>query len=114
MLCDAGICVDNLSREPLLPWAVFSETVVLLEKSNGKALKGNAMSSKLGDSNLPLNSVEGHIADKLYGKKTSDSVFRRITPIAAILVWADICRAEPSYLVLNNQSSSDQPCEVET
>jgi hypothetical protein len=44
-------------------------------------------SAKLGESNLPIDSIEGHIANVIYGKKLGDSVFRRITPISCILIW---------------------------
>ncbi len=36
-------------------------------------------------------SADGHIAHVVYGKQPSDSVFRRITPTACILIWAGIC-----------------------
>jgi hypothetical protein len=35
--------------------------------------------------------MEGYIATKVYGCKVGDSVFKRITPIASILAWAEIC-----------------------
>lgn len=60
------------------------------------------MNFKLGDERLPLDSIEGYITCCLYNKKIGDSVFRRVTPIAGILIWAGICENEPGYLVLNN------------
>lgn len=99
-LVDEGIMVDNLGPEPFLPWVVFEETVSLLLKNAGQAARGDAMKSKLGEPRLPLNSVEGHVARTVYNKKTGDSVFRRITPIACILIWAGACVAKPKKLVL--------------
>lgn len=99
-LTEEGITVDNLGLEPFLPWAVFEETVSLLLRNAGVAARGDAMLSKLGEPGLPLNSVEGHIARVVYGKKPGESVFRRITPIACILIWAGVCLAEPNKLVL--------------
>ena len=69
-------------------------------RNNGTAMRGDAMNAKLGDEGLPLDSVEGHIAHVVYGKKIGDSVFRRITPIACILVWSGICESKPMKLVL--------------
>lgn len=95
-----GIEVDNFGRKPFLPWIVFTETVSLLEKSGGEALKGNAMDSKLGDRKLPLNSVEGHIANLVYGIQPGNSVFRRITPVACILIWSGLCMSISNKLSL--------------
>lgn len=100
-LSDGGITVDNLRSSPFLSWDVFIETVKLLRRLGGEASKGDAMGSKLGEAGLPSNSVEGYIAYKIYGKEICDSVFRRITPIACILIWADICINKPGQLVLN-------------
>lgn len=95
-----GISVDNLGSNPLLEWDVFVETVELLKRNGGKARKGNAMNFKLGDKELPLDSVEGHIASMIYQRKAGQSVFRRITPIAAILSWAGICENKRGFLRL--------------
>jgi hypothetical protein len=95
-----GITVDNLGTQPLLPWQVFEETVNLIARIGGKAERGDAMNSRLGDEGLPLNSIEGYIAHMVYGKQVGDSVFRRISPIAAILVWAGLCDTAPGELIL--------------
>jgi hypothetical protein len=55
----------------------------------------DAMNSRLGDEGLPLDSVEGYVAHVVDGKQVGESVFRRISPIAAILVWAGICDSAP-------------------
>ncbi len=104
-LAPTGIYVDNLGGQPFLPWDVFVEAIAILEKKGGRAKRGDAMSAKLGSRGLPLDSVEGHIAHVTYGKRIGDSVFRRITPIACILIWAGLCRHEPSYLVLSRPRS---------
>jgi hypothetical protein len=100
---EEGIWVDNLGSQPLLPWCVFQEAICVLMRNDGRAKRGNAMNCRLGDAGLPLDSIEGHIAQVVYGKQPGDSVFRRVTPIAAILVWAGICRAKPGELVLKDQ-----------
>lgn len=86
-----GIYVDNLGNQPFLPWEAFSEAINCLKENGGQVKKGNATDSRLGDSNLDLNTMEGYIASKVYGYKIGDSVFKRITPIASILAWAEIC-----------------------
>jgi hypothetical protein len=97
-----GVKVDNLGNQPFLPWAVFQEAVCALIHNGGHAERGNAMEAKLGDNDLPLDSVEGHIAQVVYGKRLGESVFRRITPIACILIWAGICDAAPHELILRD------------
>ncbi len=99
-LVNDGIMVDNLGTQPFLPWAVFQEAICVLVRNGGRANRGNAMKAKLGDEGLSFDSVEGHIAHVVYGKNTGDAVFRRITPIACILIWAEICYAEPRQLIL--------------
>ena len=95
-----GIYVDNLKNQPFLPWRAFYETVNFLQKNGGKAKKGNATGSRLGDPNLDLNTVEGYIASEVYGCKTGETVFKRITSIASILDWAEICENTRGQLVL--------------
>ncbi len=95
-----GIAVNNLGAQPLLPWVVFEEAVALLVRRGGRADRGDAMKCRLGDDGLSVDSVEGHIAAVVYGQRRGDPVFRRITPVACILIWAGICRASPGELVL--------------
>ena len=97
-----GIKVGNLGTQPHLPWAVFQEAICILIRNGGRAIRGDAIGGKLGDAKLPLDSIEGHIAQVVYGKHRGDSVFRRITPIACILIWAGICEARPRELILHD------------
>lgn len=99
-LTDDGLLVDNLNSEPFLSWEVFEKAVELLEQEGGNALKGDAMGSKLGEDGLPINSIEGYIAKEVYGKELGDSVFRRISPIVNILIWAGVCENGKGKLVL--------------
>jgi hypothetical protein len=94
-LGDEGIKVDNLGAQPLLPWVVFQEAICLLVRNGGRAERGDAMDAKLGEEGLSLDSVEGHIAHVVYGKLPGNAVFRRITPIACILIWAGVCEPAP-------------------
>lgn len=97
-LTDSGVWVDNLGTQPFLPWTVFEQAVNVMERNGGIVSRGNAMDFRLGDLELPLDSIEGHIASVVYGRVAGDSVFRRITPIACILIWAEICEAKPGKL----------------
>lgn len=99
-LTEEGVKVSNLGNQPLLPWAVFQEAICVLIRNGGRAERGNAMEAKLGEDDLPLDSVEGHIAHVVYGKRPDEFVFRRITPISCILIWAGICEAGPHELIL--------------
>lgn len=99
-LCPDGVEVDNLGNSPLLPWAVFEETVALLEERGGSARYGDAMDCRLGDPNLGLDTIEGRIACKVYGKARGSSVFRRSAPIAGILVWVGVCERVQGGLAL--------------
>ncbi len=99
-LTDTGIKVDNLGTQPFLPWAVFQEAIYVLIRNGGRAERGNAMNYKLGESGLSLDSIEGHIAYVVYGKSEGVAITRRITPVACILIWSGVCRAEPGELVL--------------
>jgi len=87
-----GIEVDNLGKNSFLSWLVFEEVLLLLKRERGVAFRGNAMGFRLGEPGLPLNSVEGHIAATIFGKVPGDTVFRRISPVAAIMVWAGLCK----------------------
>ncbi|MEH6953831.1 hypothetical protein [Neobacillus drentensis] len=102
VLNEDGISVSNLASQPFLPWSVFEETIMLLNEKSGCAIKGDAMSNKLGETGLPIDSVEGRIAFKVYGKQLGQTVFRRITPIACILEWAGICMNQRGKVVLLN------------
>lgn len=107
-LVPLGVEVDTLGTQPFLPWSAFEEAVRCIRMCGGRAARGDAMQSRLRESGLPLNSVEGHVATVVYERKPGDTVFRRITPIACLLIWAGICAAEPSELVLT-ESAPRQP-----
>jgi hypothetical protein len=103
-LRDDGIEVSNLRAQPVLPWAAFQEAVCVLIRNSNRAKRGNVMGNKLGDPGLTTDSVEGHVAYVVYGKHAGDTVFRRITPIACILIWAGICEAAPNELILRTSA----------
>jgi len=91
-LTPSGIKVDCLGSAPLLEWGAFDAVQNLLLKSaTNSAIRGSAMNSKLGDSKLPIDSVEGCIA-VYYKTKLGQSTLRRVSPVANILVWAGLCK----------------------
>jgi len=83
--------VSNLGGSPNIPLRVFDEIETLLKKQQGKALRGDAMNCRLDTAGLSLDSVEGWVAHQVFGRQKGDTVFRRITPMACLLVWAGVC-----------------------
>lgn len=65
-------------------------------------LKEEVMNYKSGELGLSIDSIEGRLAYKIYDKELGDSVFRRINPIAGILICTDICENKKRYLTLVN------------
>lgn len=113
-LTNDGVLVDNLADEPFLPWATFQEAVCIMLQKGGRAIRGDAMGPKLGDLRLPVDSIEGHIAHVVYGKNAGDSVFRRITPISCILIWAGVCKPAPNQLVLRGWLNNSKDVKAVT
>ncbi len=95
-----GIEVSNFGTQNFLAWEAFEATIKLLEQEGGSAKKGDAFKGKLGYKLLSLNSVEGHLAYNVYDKKKGSTIFRRISPISAILVWAGLCKHGRGELIL--------------
>lgn len=54
-----GVLVSNLGNLPFLPWAVFESAVALMERNGGRSVRGDAMNELLGQTGLPLDSIEG-------------------------------------------------------
>ena len=99
-LTNDGILVDNLGSQPFLPWIIFQEAICVLIRNDGRAARGDATSARLGSQELSLNSIEGHIAQVVYGKKAGDPVYGRIAPIVDILIWSGVCDATSDELIL--------------
>lgn len=97
---ESGVDVDCLGTSSHLPWGVFEVVEKLLEAQSSKsAVRGSAMNAKLGDANLPIDSVEGCIA-LFFQKKPGQRVLRRISPVANLLVWSGVCRHGKGVLIL--------------
>jgi hypothetical protein len=90
-----------------LNWEVFDAAVELVIEKGGKAEKGNARAGKLGSDKLPMDSVEGYIANKVHGIKEGESAFGPGFVICAILDWAEICKNGRGYLSINQAFLSE-------
>ena len=64
--------------------------------------KGNAMKCKIGQPGLTIDTIEALVAMKFYNKKEGDSVDRRISVIANILVESGVCIHGKGELILRN------------
>lgn len=75
-----GVMVSNLANQPFLPWAVFEETVELIKRNSGKAIKGDAMNGKLGTAgcpSIPLKDIlHGRFMRRSWGKQFSEGLHR--------------------------------------
>ena len=94
-------CLNDSGHKNFLPWGVFWASIAIIQKNNGIAKRGNAK-DKLGTAALPYDSVEGYVAHVIYGKKEGDSVFRRVSPIAHVLIAAGVCIDQRGDLQLVN------------
>lgn len=86
-----AVWTSSLGAEPYLPTEVFVVVSELLS-ANGSAPLGDAMKGRLGDPELPLESVEGAVAQQVFGMKQGDRVFRRVGAIAALMVHLHLAR----------------------
>lgn len=103
-----GLVSNKIPVPNQLLWEVFDATVEVVIQNGGKARKGNARSgAKIGSDDLPLDSVEGYIAHKVYGAKIGDTAFGPGFVVAAILDWAEICNNERGYLTINPSFMSE-------
>lgn len=99
-----GIVSSKIPVKDKLTWEVFDAAVEVVINNGGKALKGYAQSgAKLGSDRLPLDSVEGYIAHKVYGVEMGKTSFGPGFVIFAILDWAGICNNERGYISLKQK-----------
>lgn len=100
---DSGTGLES-SKAPSgahMEWDVFIAAVGAVVAGGGKVKKGNARSGKLGSKMLPMDSLEGHVAIKMYGCKPGESAPGAGYVIAAVLDWAGICINTRGYLKIN-------------
>ncbi len=108
-LVPEGIYVSNLGvaeSQKILVWDVFVKTIELLEELGGAAQRGDAQvkGARLGDKNLPLDSIEGRVAKMVYDIQEGKGVTRRVSAIANLLVWAKVCVHGKGVLYLKREA----------
>ncbi|MDD4332034.1 MAG: hypothetical protein PHU28_06910 [Methanosarcinaceae archaeon] len=94
-----GIYVDSLDKNSFFPWKTFEEAFDFIQKKGGSVKAGNPKTTKLGEPGFELDTLEGHLAQKVYGCSEGERVFRGISLIACILIWAGLCRKEKGEFV---------------
>jgi hypothetical protein len=97
-----GLITSKLPKGQSI-WEAFDAAVEIVLKNNGRIIKGNARNGKLGSDNLPIDSLEGYIAQKVHGVKIGGSALGPGFVIAAVLDWAEICHNERGYIKINNK-----------
>lgn len=77
---------------------IFDCVVELLDKNNGKAMKGNGRNYKLGEKGCELDTVAGYIGSVFDGHNNGESILDPVFAIAAIMDWADIINNRRGYI----------------
>ena len=95
---------DKLAYQEV-DYSIFDIVVSFLKKQPyGKAIKGGARGSRVGENKCTKDTVMYAIATEYYGKQEGESSFDPLFVIAAILEWANIARNERGYIQLFNRS----------
>lgn len=99
-----GLLSPKIPLENQLIWEVFDAALEVVINNGGQAVKGKAQTgSTLGSMGLPLNSVEGYIAHKVFGVQLGETAVGSGFVIYAILDWAGICKNENGYIKLKRK-----------
>ncbi|MEZ5363159.1 MAG: hypothetical protein R2748_12665 [Bryobacterales bacterium] len=94
-----AVWTSSLGAEPYLPTDVFVVVCELLS-GEGVARLGDAMKGALGDPALPLDSVEGAVAEQVFGRQPGERVYRRVGAITALMVHLGMARLDADAGVL--------------
>lgn len=99
-----GLLSPKIPLEDQLIWEVFDSALEVVLKNGGQAIKGKAQSGvALGSKGLPLNSVEGYIAHKVFNVKEGESAYGAGFVIYAVLDWAGVCTNCNGYIKLKRR-----------
>ena len=79
---------------------VFDIIEDFLRDNGGKAPKGGARGSRVGEGKCTEDTVMYAVATKYYGLKKGEGSFDPVFVIAAIMDWAGVARNERGYLRL--------------
>ncbi len=97
-LTENGVCNSGY-KGLVCEWKIFDAIVEKARELGGKMYKGDSAAqsgSKIGSNDLPVDTIDGFISLKFYGRHIGDSTLRRSTYYAAILAWAGICKNKRS------------------
>lgn len=97
-----GFFCDKLNNYKIsYRFEVFDVIEDLLNRKNGKAVKGNGRGKqdKVGYGKCGLDTVAGYVAYNYAGKDYGDSTFDPVFVLAAILDWANLARNLRGYIV---------------
>ena len=75
-------------------WEIFDAIMEKAKELGGKMYRGDAGAqggAKIGSRELPVDSIDGFISLRYYGREVGDTTTRRSTYYAAILAWAGLC-----------------------
>jgi hypothetical protein len=93
-----------MPADTFFPIEIFNLTLELLSKADNLTLaNGNAQKFKMGEYGLHESTIEYEVAKKFYGKKDGESVDRRISVIANILIAANLCIPKKGHLTLTSK-----------
>lgn len=93
---------NELPIKPPYKYEVFDVIVDQLISQGGRARKGNAHASKLGEPGCDETTVVGAIGYNYFHKETGVSVPDPVFVLAAVLEWAGIANNERGELVLTS------------
>jgi hypothetical protein len=90
-----------MPADTLFPIEILNLALELLFKADNLTLaNGNAQKYKMGEYGLHESTIEYEVAKKFYGKKDGDSIDRRISVIANILIASKLCTPKKGHLKL--------------
>ncbi|MEQ8175543.1 MAG: hypothetical protein ABRQ26_10805 [Syntrophomonadaceae bacterium] len=88
-LLEEGVKAYYPSGACEIAWSEFQETVDIMTQGPREA-------------GFYVSFIKGLPAYVVYGAQLSCSVHRKIAPLLSILIWAQICRYESGFVILNN------------
>lgn len=87
--------------DTVFPIKIFNLVLNSLSKAENFTLpNGKAQGNRMGNDGLSSNTIEYIVAKEIYDKKDGDSVDRRISIIANILIAANLCNPKKGHLTL--------------
>jgi hypothetical protein len=93
-----------MPADTLFPIEILNLALELLSKADNLTLaNGNAQKYKMGDYGLGPYTIEYIVAKEIYNKKDGESIDRRISVIANILIAANLCIPKKGHLTLTSK-----------